>query len=238
MCSCKVNGILPQINRTQKPITRGLDYTVETLKDAVVSNPDEAYVVKYIPRIIKNVDEFIKSSGKTVTPEDREDMIQEAILASLEKTKVPNYSQLANRSAAHNSAECSRLKQVQKNMEKQNPITVLPKVPSTCTMEESIAQVNGRESVKKVIDDVLETLPMREEAIIRARFGLDGDEPCTLQQLSQQYGTTSEAIRNLENKGLTRLRHPSRTGILKREIFVAPNGALYSLKTSEKSAET
>ena len=233
MCSCKVNAIKPQINNPQKPITRGLDYSTDTLKEASETNPDYAYVIKHIPRTIKNVDEFIRSSGKEVSIEDREDMIQEAILASLEKTKLPNYSQLSNPTAAHNNAENSRLKQVQKEMEKQNPIASLPETPRTYTMEDCIAEVSGSKSVRRVINHIVSTLPLREEAIIRDRYGLDGDDPCTYKELSPKYGITPSAISHIEDKALMHLRYPTRANILKQEIFVSPNATLYSIQPPE-----
>lgn len=236
MCSAKINainGFEPQARKNQKPITRGLDYTAETLKEAVVSNPNEAYVVKHIPRTIKNVDEFIRSSGLEVTPEDREDMIQEAILASLEKSKKPNYSQLANRIAAHNLAEKTSLKRVQKKIEEQNLIADLPQKPSTYTIGDSIAEVRGTQPVKKVMDEFLSRLPLIDEHIIRSRYCFNGDEPCTYKQLSLQLGVHPNTISSMEDRALMRLRHPSRRRIIRDYLFETPNGNLYSIEGPE-----
>jgi len=53
---------------------------------------------------------------------------------------------------------------------------------------------------------LLETLPSRERQILERRFGLDGDEPATLNELGRIFNVTRERIRQLEEKGLTSLR--------------------------------
>jgi RNA polymerase primary sigma factor len=61
------------------------------------------------------------------------------------------------------------------------------------------------------IDKVLKTLPLREERVIKARFGIvDGDEQ-TLEEIGQYFQLTRERIRQIEAKALRRLRHPLRT---------------------------
>ncbi|MGZ4141990.1 MAG: sigma-70 family RNA polymerase sigma factor [Actinomycetota bacterium] len=68
----------------------------------------------------------------------------------------------------------------------------------------------GREELERV----LQTLPERERAILSLRFGLTGDQPMTLERIGEQFGLTSERIRQLESKALAKLRHPSRSGTL------------------------
>ena len=62
---------------------------------------------------------------------------------------------------------------------------------------------------------LLETLPVRERQILERRFGLDGDEPATLNELGRIFNVTRERIRQLEEKGLASLRriaHPESLG--------------------------
>ncbi|WP_081882160.1 RNA polymerase sigma factor RpoD/SigA [Cryobacterium sp. MLB-32] len=54
----------------------------------------------------------------------------------------------------------------------------------------------------------LETLPTREQSILRARFGLDGDEPRTLDQIAQIEGVTRERVRQIEKRALALLHVP------------------------------
>src|SRR5690606_41764002 len=57
---------------------------------------------------------------------------------------------------------------------------------------------------------VLETLTGREAGVISLRFGLAGGEPKTLEEVGKVYGVTRERIRQIESKGMHKLRHPSR----------------------------
>jgi len=60
------------------------------------------------------------------------------------------------------------------------------------------------------IDSALGGLAGREGEILRLYFGLDGEEPMTLDQIGAQFGLTRERVRQIKEKALHRLRHPSR----------------------------
>lgn len=61
------------------------------------------------------------------------------------------------------------------------------------------------------IRQVLQTLPAREQKVIRMRFGLDDGYAQTLEEVGYQFKVTRERIRQIEAKALRRLRHPSRS---------------------------
>ena len=63
--------------------------------------------------------------------------------------------------------------------------------------------------------DVLSTLTEREQTVLRLRFGLDDGRPRTLEEVGRQFNVTRERIRQIEAKALRKLRHPSRSKILK-----------------------
>lgn len=65
------------------------------------------------------------------------------------------------------------------------------------------------------LEYVLDSVHPRESAIIRARFGLDGGEPRTLDEIGAEFGVTRERIRQIESKAMSKLRHPSRSQILR-----------------------
>ena len=65
------------------------------------------------------------------------------------------------------------------------------------------------ESAREQIDGVLVNLDGREKYVILRYFGLDGDEPLTLDQIGDQLGVTRERIRQIKERALGRLRHPS-----------------------------
>ena len=75
-----------------------------------------------------------------------------------------------------------------------------------------------KSALKDMIKNILATLEDREADIIKKRFGIDG-EPMTLEQVSQVYGLTKERIRQIENKGLKKLRNPVRSDRLKEFLI-------------------
>jgi RNA polymerase primary sigma factor len=62
---------------------------------------------------------------------------------------------------------------------------------------------------------VLATLAEREAGIVRLRFGLTDGQPRTLDEIGQVYGVTRERIRQIESTTMTKLRHPSRSRLLR-----------------------
>lgn len=63
---------------------------------------------------------------------------------------------------------------------------------------------------RDAIAGALKTLSSREREIIKLRFGLDGDEPKTLEECGKVFGVTKDRIRQIEAKGLRKLQQPSR----------------------------
>src|SRR5207244_2912599 len=55
------------------------------------------------------------------------------------------------------------------------------------------------------IDRALESLPERERKVIELRFGLKGEQPCTLEEVGRAFGVTRERIRQIENNTLKKL---------------------------------
>ncbi len=60
------------------------------------------------------------------------------------------------------------------------------------------------------IDAALSELDERERIILVLRFGLHGEEPMTLEEIGEHFGLTRERIRQMQNRALAKLRHPSR----------------------------
>ncbi|MDX9834257.1 MAG: RNA polymerase sigma factor RpoD [Desulfobulbus sp.] len=73
-----------------------------------------------------------------------------------------------------------------------------------------------RSLLKKQVDEVLKTLTTREERVIRLRFGIDDGYHRTLEEVGNIFQVTRERIRQIEDKALKKLRHPTRAAVLQQ----------------------
>jgi RNA polymerase primary sigma factor len=71
------------------------------------------------------------------------------------------------------------------------------------------------ESLKEATRDVLSGLTAREAKVLRMRFGIDMNTDHTLEEVGKQFDVTRERIRQIEAKALRKLRHPSRSEVLR-----------------------
>jgi RNA polymerase primary sigma factor len=71
------------------------------------------------------------------------------------------------------------------------------------------------ESLKAATRDVLSGLTAREAKVLRMRFGIDMNTDHTLEEVGKQFDVTRERIRQIEAKALRKLRHPSRSEVLR-----------------------
>ncbi len=69
--------------------------------------------------------------------------------------------------------------------------------------------------LREQLEEVMETLTEREQKVIRLRYGLGDGRPRTLEEVGKEFNVTRERIRQIEAKALRKLRHPSRSRILK-----------------------
>ncbi len=69
--------------------------------------------------------------------------------------------------------------------------------------------------LKEQLKEVLGTLTVREQKVLRLRFGLDDGRARTLEEVGKEFNVTRERIRQIEAKALRKLRHPSRSRKLK-----------------------
>jgi RNA polymerase primary sigma factor len=82
------------------------------------------------------------------------------------------------------------------------------------------ADAATRMMLSEAVVDVLGELSEREQEIVRLRFGLDGGQAKTLEEVGREFGVTRERIRQIEAKTLAKLRHPQRSQRL-REFLEA-----------------
>ncbi|MBI9037541.1 MAG: sigma-70 family RNA polymerase sigma factor [Bacteroidales bacterium] len=71
------------------------------------------------------------------------------------------------------------------------------------------------DSLRKEIDRAVSTLTKREADVVRLYFGLEGKHPMTLEEIGERFDLTRERVRQIKEKAIRRLKHTSRSKILK-----------------------
>jgi RNA polymerase primary sigma factor len=71
------------------------------------------------------------------------------------------------------------------------------------------------DSLRKEIERALNALTQREANIIRLIFGLNGKRVHTLEEIGEEYNLTSERVRQIKEKAIKRLKHISKSRVLK-----------------------
>jgi RNA polymerase primary sigma factor len=71
------------------------------------------------------------------------------------------------------------------------------------------------ESLRKEINRAIATLTPREADVVKLYFGLDGHHPMTLEEIGEKFDLTRERVRQIKEKAVRRLKHTSRSKILK-----------------------
>lgn len=77
------------------------------------------------------------------------------------------------------------------------------------------ADAVGFTMLQEQLHQVLDTLSEREAGVVSMRFGLTDGQPKTLDEIGRVYGVTRERIRQIESKTMSKLRHPSRSQVLR-----------------------
>lgn len=72
-----------------------------------------------------------------------------------------------------------------------------------------------KESLRREVERALYTLTTREADVIRLYFGLAGEQPMTLEEIGERFDLTRERVRQIKEKAIRRLKHTSRSKILK-----------------------
>ena len=99
------------------------------------------------------------------------------------------------------------------------------------------SDIDVREDVDKIfikerILDIISSLSVRQEDVLTARFGIKDGISSTLQEVGEMYGITRERVRQIEAKGLRKLRHP-----LLAEVFYELDGREKPKEEEEEEEE-
>lgn len=76
--------------------------------------------------------------------------------------------------------------------------------------ENDVESIVIKNALSSLLASLLSTLPPKEEKILRMRFGFYDGKPRTLEEIGKEFGVTRERIRQIEEKAIRKLRHPSR----------------------------
>ncbi len=82
----------------------------------------------------------------------------------------------------------------------------------------SVEEIVENKLLRELLEKAVSTLTLREQKVLRLRFGLDDNRPRTLEDVGKEFNVTRERIRQIEAKALRKLRHPSRSKSLKDYI--------------------
>lgn len=74
----------------------------------------------------------------------------------------------------------------------------------------SVEDIVADRELRRALESVMSTLTQKEQKVLRLRFGLDDGRARTLEEVGKQFNVTRERIRQIEEKALRKLRHPSR----------------------------
>jgi RNA polymerase primary sigma factor len=80
---------------------------------------------------------------------------------------------------------------------------------------QSPAETANTTGLKSATRNILEGLTARESKVLRMRFGIDMNTDHTLEEVGKQFDVTRERIRQIEAKALRKLRHPTRSEMLR-----------------------
>ena len=89
-------------------------------------------------------------------------------------------------------------------------IYIIAGMPATFRANGLIHQMGTRKLMPPDTQEILDTLTEREADVLRMRFGMYDGRTHTLEEVGQIFGVTRERIRQIENKAIRKLRHPSR----------------------------
>ena len=92
------------------------------------------------------------------------------------------------------------------------PMTALP-APEAPALLEDPDMLEGplNDELRRSLATVVATLTLREQKVLRLRFGLDGGESQTAEEVGKAFNVTRARIHQIEAKALRKLRHPSRS---------------------------
>lgn len=243
------NFSFPKINfqankGIQKPIMTGVDYSsIDTFERSdgfktefqkaakegkLTPEMIERVILDRIPRTIERVEKFSLEHPEI----DKDDLLEETILSVVEAANRYK-GQSAIGQYLFNS-ETASLEQIQKRQAKQDKCinTGLDDTLFSTSDDPVLDEVLGIDCCEK-IEDRLDTLTPRQKQVLGLRYGVIGhDRGHTFDEIANEYNVTRDRIRQIHEKALRCMRHPSRSKLFKDYLsnFTASPGWWYENK--------
>ena len=154
------------------------------------------HMAEIINKVVRTSRKMLNETGREPTPEELAEELRmpvEKVRMTLKIAKEP-----VSLETPFGDEGDSRLGDL---IEDQNTI-----LPIDAAIQSNLRDITSR---------VLASLTPREERIVRMRFGIGINSDHTLEQVGQQFSVTRERIRQIEAKALRKLKHPSRSGMLR-----------------------
>ena len=187
--------------------TRGfkfISYAVWWIRQSILQAlAEQSRIVRLPLNKIGSINKINKAYAKLEQEHEREPNAAE-IAAMLEITENEVKESLKN-SGRHVSMDAPLIQ------DEDNTMYDVLKSDESSTPESQLLY----ESLKKEIDRAISTLTPREADVIRLYFGLNSKHPMTLEEIGEKFDLTRERVRQIKEKAIRRLKHTSRSKILK-----------------------
>ncbi|MCL2737335.1 MAG: RNA polymerase sigma factor RpoD [Alphaproteobacteria bacterium] len=171
-------------NWIQQSISRSISDQARTIRIPV-------HMIDNIHKIQKASRQFMHKHGRTPTAEELSKIIYLPV-DKIHKAQKVNLRPISLEAPVGSEDDSSRIEIIADETAK-NPFT-------------SAAQKN----LRKIVTQILSELDPKEETVIRQRFGMSTNKTSTLEEVGEYIGVTRERIRQIEQKALNKLKHPTR----------------------------
>ena len=187
--------------------TRGfkfISYAVWWIRQSILQAlAEQSRIVRLPLNKIGAINKINKASAKLEQDKEREPNVEEiAEMLDLPENEI---KESMRNSGRHLSMDAPLL------TDEENNLYDVLKSDENATPETELLY----ESLRKEIDRAISTLTPREADVIRLYFGLNSKHPMTLEEIGERFDLTRERVRQIKEKAIRRLKHTSRSKILK-----------------------
>jgi len=187
--------------------TRGfkfISYAVWWIRQSILQAlAEQSRIVRLPLNKIGAINKINKASAKLEQDKEREPNVEEiAEMLDLPENEIKDSMRNSGR---HLSMDAPLL------TDEENNLYDVLKSDENTTPETELLY----ESLRKEIDRAISTLTPREADVIRLYFGLNSKHPMTLEEIGERFDLTRERVRQIKEKAIRRLKHTSRSKILK-----------------------